>query len=225
MQNFVEHLYILPILLFSVVVHEVSHGYMALRLGDPTAKLMGRLTFNPIPHIDPVGSVLVPLFSLFIAGQIFIAWAKPVPINPLNFSNFKRDDILVSVIGPLSNIFMTFVCTVSYIVLVLFFPHISKLNFELLTDLWIFVMKMFMGGIYLNIILAVFNMIPIPPLDGSHVVASLLPDNLSIPYRQIGFLGIFVIILLMRVDEFRTIFFTIVKLISYPFISLIQIFV
>lgn len=225
MQNFTEHLYILPILLFSVVVHEISHGYMALRLGDPTAKLMGRLTLNPIPHIDPVGSVLVPLFSLFIAGQIFIAWAKPVPINPLNFSNFKRDDILVSVVGPLSNILMAFVCTIFYIILVLLAPLILDLNFELLTELWTFLTKMFMGGIYLNIILAVFNMIPIPPLDGSHVVASILPDNLSIPYRQIGFLGIFVIILLMRVEGFRTIFFTIVQLISYPFISLIQTFI
>ncbi len=225
MQNFAEHLYILPILLFSVVVHEISHGYMALRLGDPTAKLMGRLTFNPIPHIDPVGSILVPFFSLFIAGQIFIAWAKPVPINPLNFSNFRRDDILVSVVGPLSNILMTFVCTIFYIILFLLSPMILDLNLGLLTELWTFLIKMFMGGIYLNIILAVFNMIPIPPLDGSHVVASLLPDKLSIPYRQIGFLGIFVIILLMRVDGFRTIFFTIVQLISYPFISLIQIFI
>ncbi|RCK75948.1 MAG: membrane metalloprotease [Ignavibacteriae bacterium] len=225
MPNFIEHLYILPILLFSVVVHELSHGYMALRLGDPTAKMMGRLTLNPIPHIDPIGSVLVPLFSLFFAGQIFIAWAKPVPINPIYFSNFRRDDILVSIVGPISNIFMTLVCTIFYIILMLLSPLILNINFELLTELWSFLAKMFMGGIYLNIILAVFNMIPIPPLDGSHVVASILPDKLSIPYRQIGFLGIFVIIMLMRVDGFRTIFFTIVQLISYPFTSLIQIFI
>jgi len=85
-----DQIYMLPILLCSVVIHEVSHGYMALRLGDPTARDMGRLTLNPIPHIDPVGSILVPLFSLFVAGQVFIAWAKPVPVHPMNFSNYRR---------------------------------------------------------------------------------------------------------------------------------------
>ncbi|TAK52212.1 MAG: site-2 protease family protein, partial [Bacteroidetes bacterium] len=81
-----EQLYILPILIFSVVIHELAHGWMALRLGDPTAKNMGRLTLNPIPHIDPIGSILVPLISLFVTGRVFIAWAKPVPVNPMNFS-------------------------------------------------------------------------------------------------------------------------------------------
>src|SRR5258706_8774930 len=105
-----EQLYILPVLLFSVVIHEISHGWMALRLGDTTARDLGRLTLNPIPHIDPVGSVLVPLLSLIAAGRVFIAWAKPVPVNPLNFSNYRRDDILVSVVGPFSNIVMALVC-------------------------------------------------------------------------------------------------------------------
>ena len=112
-----EELYILPVLLFSVVIHEISHGYMALRLGDSTAKEMGRLTLNPIPHIDPMGSVVVPLFSLLVAGQVFIAWAKPVPINPLNFPNYRRDDLLVAAVGPLSNIVLAFVCSLFVIVL------------------------------------------------------------------------------------------------------------
>ena len=99
-----DSLYILPILLFSIVVHEVAHGWMALRLGDSTARDSGRLTLNPIPHIDPIGSIAIPLLSYLSAGSVFIAWAKPVPINPANFRNFRRDDILVSIIGPFSNL-------------------------------------------------------------------------------------------------------------------------
>lgn len=223
MEKIIEHLYILPILLFSVIVHEISHGYMALRLGDPTAKMMGRLTFNPIPHIDPIGSILVPLFSLLMAGQIFIAWAKPVPVNPMNFSNFKRDDILVSVIGPLSNIAMAFVCAIAFILAQTFTPLVQQANIELLTEMWGFLNKMFLGGLYLNVVLAVFNMLPIPPLDGSHVVANFLPDNISEQYRNIGFFGIFIVILLMRVDVFRAIFFGIIETIAFPLLMLINI--
>lgn len=223
MEKIIEHLYILPILLFSVIVHEISHGYMALRLGDPTAKMMGRLTFNPVPHIDPIGSIAVPIFSLLMAGQIFIAWAKPVPVNPMNFSNFKRDDILVSVVGPLSNIALALACSIAFVITHTLTPLIEQTNVALLTELWGLLTKMFLGGVYLNIILAVFNMLPIPPLDGSHVVASLLPDNVSEQYRNIGFFGIFIIILLMRVDGFRSIFFGIIETIAFPFLLLINI--
>ena len=218
-----EQLYILPILLFSVIVHEIAHGYMALRLGDRTAKDMGRLTLNPIPHIDPIGSIVVPLFSLLATGRVFIAWAKPVPVNPLNFSNFKRDDILVSVVGPLSNILMALICAILFSIFQNLSPLIYSTNFEVLTDIWNFFAKMFLGGVYLNIVLAVFNMLPIPPLDGSHIVASILPDQISNQYRNIGFFGIFIIILLMRVEGFRLIFSSIIETIAIPFIVLINI--
>jgi len=217
-----DQLYILPVLLFSVIVHEIAHGYMALRLGDHTAKDMGRLTLNPIPHIDPVGSILVPLFSLLATGRVFIAWAKPVPVNPLNFSNFKRDDILVSVVGPLSNIFMTLFCAILFIILQNLTPLILSVNYEVLSDVWSFLAKMFLGGVYLNIVLAVFNMLPIPPLDGSHLVASILPNQIGDQYRNIGFFGIFIIILLMRVEGFRLIFSSIIETIAIPFIVLIN---
>ncbi len=219
-----EQLYILPILLFSVVVHEIAHGYMALRLGDPTAKQMGRLTLNPVPHIDLVGSIIVPLVSLFVAGRIFIAWAKPVPVNPLNFSNYKRDDILVSIVGPLSNIAMALVCALSFIIVKQTLLLVDSFNIPVVSEMWVFFAKMFLGGVYLNIILAVFNMIPIPPLDGSHVVASLLPDRISDQYRNIGFFGIFIIIFLMRVDGFKLVFFSIIETIAFPFIVLINLF-
>jgi Zn-dependent protease len=218
-----ETLYIIPILLFSVVVHEVMHGYVALKCGDPTAKYMGRLTLNPIPHIDLFGSILVPLFSILVAGRVFIAWAKPVPINPLNFRNYKRDSVLVSAVGPISNLFLALCCALFVIALLNLGNFFDSFNSELVKFAYEFLLKMFYGGIYLNIVLGVFNLIPVPPLDGSHVLASILPDRLGESYRQIGFFGIFIVIFLMRVPIFSNIFFSIVKAIAFPIEVLIQV--
>jgi Zn-dependent protease len=218
-----DQLYILPILLFSVVIHELAHGWMALRLGDTTARDMGRLTLNPIPHIDPIGSIVVPLFSILMAGRIFIAWAKPVPVNPLNFSHYRRDDILVSVIGPVSNFILAFICTVAFILLAHIAPALSQSD-SLADEAVQFLLKMFAGGITLNIVLAVFNMIPIPPLDGSHVVASLLPEEVSRQYSSIGFFGIFIILMLMRWQPFNILFSTIIGTLAYPFEMMINLF-
>lgn len=218
-----EELYILPVLLFSVVIHEISHGYMALRLGDPTAKEMGRLTLNPIPHIDLVGSIIVPLFSLVVAGRVFIAWAKPVPVNPLNFSNYRRDDILVSVVGPVSNFVLAFICSLFVIAFLAASPLLRVLNSPVVEEFANFVIKMFYGGVYLNVVLAVFNMIPIPPLDGSHVVASLLPEEMSHQYRSVGFFGIFIILLLMRWQPFSALFTYVIQTLTFPFHFLIQV--
>jgi Zn-dependent protease len=218
-----ETLYIIPILLFSVVVHEVMHGYVALKCGDPTAKYMGRLTLNPIPHIDLFGSILVPLFSILVAGRVFIAWAKPVPVNPLNFRNYKRDSVLVSAVGPISNLFLALCCALFVIVLLNLGDFFNSFNSELVKFAYEFLLKMFYGGIYLNIVLGVFNLIPVPPLDGSHVLASILPDRLGESYRQIGFFGIFIVIFLMRVPIFSNIFFSIVKAIAFPIEVLIQV--
>jgi Zn-dependent protease len=217
-----ETLYIIPILLFSVVVHEVMHGYVALKCGDPTAKYMGRLTLNPIPHIDLFGSILVPLFSILVAGRVFIAWAKPVPVNPLNFRNYKRDSVLVSAVGPISNLFLALCCALFVIALLNLGNFFDSFNSELVKFAYEFLLKMFYGGIYLNIVLGVFNLIPVPPLDGSHVLASILPDRLGESYRQIGFFGIFIVIFLMRVPIFSNIFFSIVKAIAFPIEVLIQ---
>ena len=218
-----EQIYILPILLFSVVIHEISHGWMALRLGDTTARDMGRLTLNPIPHIDPVGSVLVPLFSLVATGRVFIAWAKPVPVNPLNFSDMRRDDILVSVVGPVSNLLLSFACTIVFILLRKLAPYVPD-SYPVVNEAMNFLLKMFYGGIVLNIVLAVFNLIPIPPLDGSHVVASLLPDDLSDRYRSVGFFGIFLILILMRWHPFNALFSAVIGALAYPFELMIDMF-
>ncbi len=220
-----ETLYIIPILLFSVVVHEVMHGYVALKCGDPTSKYMGRLTLNPIPHIDLFGSILVPLFSILVAGRVFIAWAKPVPVNPLNFRNYRRDSILVSAVGPISNLVLALCCAFFVIVLLKLKGVFNSSDSELVKFAYEFLVKMFYGGIYLNIVLGIFNLIPIPPLDGSHVLASILPERLSESYRQIGFFGIFIIIFLMRVPEFSYFFFSIVRAIARPIEFLINIFV
>ncbi len=212
-----DFLLILPILLISVIVHEVAHGYTALRLGDPTAKRAGRLTANPIPHIDPIGSILVPLVSVIVAGRVFIAWAKPVPVNPANFSNFRRDDILVSIMGPASNIALAFVFSVITGMVLMLTPGEPGGTTE-------FFVRLMLNGIYLNVILAVFNMLPIPPLDGSHILASMLPQELGDNYRRIGFLGIFIVLLLLNNPTFRGIFMTIIETIAAPFVLIVRFF-
>ncbi len=218
----IEHLYIIPILLFSVIIHEIAHGWMALKLGDPTAKMMGRLTLNPIPHIDLVGSILVPAFSLLAAGSVFIAWAKPVPVNPANFSHFRRDDVLVSIAGPLSNILLAFVCSIAVILTGLLINGSGAS--PAVSDGLEFLFTMFRGGIVLNVVLAVFNIIPVPPLDGSHVLASVLPDEIAYRYSRIGFAGVFIVIFLMRVPFFSNLFSSIITTIMLPLREMINLF-
>jgi len=218
----INELPVIPILLFSVIIHEVAHGWMALRLGDPTAKLLGRLTLNPIPHIDPVGSILVPLISLAATGHVFIAWAKPVPVNPTNFTHLRRDNILVSVVGPLSNLALAFVCSVCVVLL----AHGSRAlgadsSAAKLID---FLITMFYGGIYMNVVLAVFNMLPLPPLDGSHVLAAALPAEAARKFMRIGFLGVILFLFLMRVPFVAGGFTTLVTTVFAPFRALVELF-
>jgi Zn-dependent protease len=212
-----DSLYIAPILLFSIVVHEVAHGWMALWLGDTTARDAGRLTLNPIPHIDPIGSIVIPLLSYISAGSVFIAWAKPVPINPANFRNFRRDDIWVSCAGPFSNLLVAFCCAVFYIFSIRFFGPLAQMESNLHRDVATFFIRMFAAGITLNIFLAIFNLIPVPPLDGSHVLSSLLPPEIGERYRHIGFVGILLVILLMRLDPFRNFLFAVVTTVRIPY--------
>jgi len=220
----VDALLILPILLFSVVVHEVAHGFMALRLGDATAKEMGRLTLNPIPHIDLFGSILVPLFSYLAAGSVFIAWAKPVPVNPMNFKNVRRDDILVSAVGPISNLVVAMACAFLVGIWSGVIGPVDRSVIDVDGSVLTLLPKMLLIGITLNIYLAVFNLIPVPPLDGSHIVASLLPHEVGEKYRRIGFLGIFALIVLMRVDAFRNVVIAVVKTLHIPYALILGLF-
>lgn len=223
--SYLEHIYIIPILLFSVVIHEMAHAWVALKCGDTTARDLGRITLNPIPHIDLIGSILVPLLSILATGRVFIAWAKPVPIDPRNFRNFKRDDTLVTIAGPISNIIIAFLCTICVIIIFYLISAVKPAQGTLIFELFNFFYKMFYAGIFLNITLAVFNMIPIPPLDGSHILANILPDEAAMRFRSIGFMGIFIILALLNfVPGFAALLIGIIKLISQPFFNLIEIF-
>ena len=157
-----EFLFIVIILIMSVVIHEVSHGYMALVLGDSTAKYQGRLTLNPISHLDPVGSFFVPLLGYFMGGFI-IGWAKPVPFNPYNLKNQKWGEALVAVAGPLSNIFLAMI----FGFIIRFSSNILFVNSAFL--------KLASFVVLINITLAIFNLMPVPPLDGSKILFALLP--------------------------------------------------
>ncbi len=214
-----RELYILPILLFSVIIHEISHGYAALKLGDPTARDSGRLTLNPIPHIDLVGSIIVPLLSLLTVGQVLIAWAKPVPVNPMYFSDYKRDEVIVSAVGPISNFVLAFICAFATIGLLQLQPIIGPAATN--SEFYVFLLKMFSGGIYLNVILGVFNLVPIPPLDGSHVLASFLPDSAAMTYSRIGFMGIFLILILLQIPAFLAVFNSIINFFYMPLYQMV----
>lgn len=178
------------ILLFSVIVHEVMHGFVALKFGDHTAERAGRLTLNPIPHIDLFGTILLPALLIIpplLSGaspSFIIGWAKPVPVNPLNFSNLRRGELLVASAGVLSNFFLAIVGAILYHLLS---PSLGQ------THVFIHVLR-FM--VTINLILGVFNLVPLPPLDGSKVLLSQLPYKLAKEYQKLEAYGFLLILIL-----------------------------
>jgi Zn-dependent protease len=181
-------LLLLPILLLSVIVHECAHGLVAEWWGDPTARMLGRLTLNPLPHIDLFGSILVPGLLLMTGSGVLFGWAKPVPVPPENFRNRRVGDITVSLAGPASNVLLALVLAV-----VLLVAGVT-VGAE---DVPAALVALCAYGIRLNFILAVFNLIPIPPLDGSHVVANLLPGPAAYAYRSLGQVGLLLLLLML----------------------------
>ncbi|MBT4292808.1 site-2 protease family protein, partial [bacterium] len=166
-------------LLFSVIVHECAHGLAALYLGDPTAKRMGRLTLNPLVHIDPVGTIIVPIVMTLLPGGMIFGWAKPVPVNGANFTNPVRDHAIVAAAGPASNLLLSLVLSIAL-----------GITAAVSSDPTGFIIQLLQAGVIINVVLAIFNLIPLPPLDGSWIMMSVLKGKALYYYirlRQFGF--------------------------------------
>jgi Zn-dependent protease len=189
-------LLVAPVLLFSMVAHEYAHGYAALKQGDTTALSLGRLTFNPLKHIDPFMTVLLPAFLYFTSGTM-LGGAKPVPVNPRNYRHFKRGDIIVSLAGVATN----FVIALLFAVLLVPIGMVGR-ALPIVAVTATIVQAMLVLGIIINMSLIAFNLIPVPPLDGSHVMKYLLPPAWALQYQRIGFFGLFVLLLLIRTPVF-----------------------
>ena len=195
MEPFQTFILVAPILLFSVVAHEYAHGYAALRQGDPTAQSLGRLTWNPVKHIDPFLTILMPLVMFMTLGVAF-GGAKPVPVDPRNYRNYRRGDIIVSLAGIAANLALAVLLTVSIIAV----HYVARLV-PALSSFVGFMQLMFIYGITINLLLAVFNLMPIPPLDGSHVVKHLLPPAWARQYQRLAGVGFMLLIALVVFGE------------------------
>ncbi len=177
---------IVPVL-FSIIFHEVAHGWMADKLGDSTAREHGRLTLNPLPHIDPVGSILVPIVLMILPGNFLFGWAKPVPFNPLRFYqhiNMRKGTMWVAAAGPLSNLLLAIISAFLYAATARFFHNEALMLF-------------FYYALFFNVLLGFFNMLPIPPLDGSKVLMGILPREYDRFFMNIERYGFFILVGLM----------------------------
>jgi Zn-dependent protease len=220
------------VLILAFSVHECAHAWTAWRLGDPTARMLGRVTLNPMKHLDLFGSVIFPLISLVYGGML-IGWAKPTPVTARNFKNYKRDDILVTLAGPASNLLMATSALILLIVLkhavpggmvaigtamamASRIPGISTENLPSLFPIALFLYYV----IFINLLLFIFNLIPIPPLDGSHVIRHYLPFSVLQFYDRIGTIGLFLLFLVGGGFIFRIFFYPLLNSFNHVLFTL-----
>ncbi len=180
----------LTILIFSAILHEIAHGYVAEHFGDPTARLAGRLTLNPRNHIDPLMSILLPLMLILSGSPVIFGAAKPVPIDPFNLKEGRKDIALVALSGPLTNIVIAILASF----LIRFLPFLSTILPEDLSSVFYFLLS---NIVQLNLLLAIFNLLPIPPLDGSKVFSLLLSEKYALIYLSLSSIGFFIIFFLL----------------------------
>ena len=206
-------------ILIAITFHELSHGLVANKLGDPTAKMMGRLTLNPIAHIDLIGTVLMPLMLIILTnGQFVFGYAKPVPINPMNFRNPRKDMAISAAAGPITNILLSIA---SILILKLIIAPLSFLLPESLSAPVIKPLVMiFKSSVIINVVLAVFNMIPIPPLDGGRVLIGFLPYKHAVSFGRIEPFGFIIILILIATGLANYFVIPLVNL----FLGLLQLF-
>src|ERR1035437_2358976 len=180
----------LIILVYSAILHEIAHGFVAEKLGDPTARLMGRLTLNPKSHIDPFMSILLPLLLIISGSPVVFGAAKPVPVDPFNFRDGRKDLAIVALAGPATNVLIAVIAAVFLKILMIFAASSTSALLIPVATFLALVVRM-------NLLLAIFNFIPIPPLDGSKVFALLLPEKEAAVYMSVGTFGILIIFFLL----------------------------
>jgi Zn-dependent protease len=192
-----------------MVLHEYAHGWVANRCGDPTAKLQGRLTMNPLAHIDPFGTIILPLLCLLMPGGFLLGWAKPVPIDPRNMGQPRRDMALVAAAGPAMNLVLAVGSALLYALLLSIDPtienYLSKSEQAPIPDTWhqMFLQPIAVMSVYsvlINVLLMLFNLLPLPPLDGGRILTSLLPDTAAMALRRVEPYGMFILIGLIILD-------------------------